>query len=64
MTAISKHSNLEVRLTAVKLIGLSNQKQVLPALRHMASREQLPEEVAAAIMEAIYLLSNQKPEVG
>ena len=63
MTAIAKHSNLDVRLTAVKLIGLSNQQQVLPALRHMVSREQLPEEVADAIMEAIYLLSNQKHEV-
>src|SRR5204863_5540298 len=33
MSAIAKHSNLEVRLTAVKLIGLSNQQGVLPALR-------------------------------
>jgi len=45
------------------LIGLSNQQGVLPALRHMASREHLPEEVSGAIMEAIYLLSNQKHEV-
>jgi HEAT repeat protein len=63
MTAIAKHNNLDVRLTAVKLIGLSNQKAVLPALRHMAAREHLPEEVSGAIMEAIYLLSNQKHEV-
>ncbi|HYX28583.1 MAG TPA: hypothetical protein VE863_08455, partial [Pyrinomonadaceae bacterium] len=63
MTAIAKHSSLDVRLTAVKLIGLSNQQQVLPALRHMAAREHLPEEVSAAIMEAIYLLSNQTREV-
>ena len=63
MTAIAKHSSLDVRLTAVKLIGLSNQQQVLPGLRHMVSREQLPEEVSGAIMEAIYLLSNQKHEV-
>jgi hypothetical protein len=63
MTAIAKHSNLDVRLTAVKLIGLSNQQQVLPSLRHMASREHLPEKVADAIMEAIYLLSNQKHEL-
>ncbi|HYW69444.1 MAG TPA: hypothetical protein VE961_00325, partial [Pyrinomonadaceae bacterium] len=63
MTAIAKHSNLDVRLTAVKLIGLSNQQQMLPQLRHMASREHLPEEVASAVMEAIYLLSNQTREV-
>ncbi|HEX3145323.1 MAG TPA: hypothetical protein VHQ64_15225, partial [Pyrinomonadaceae bacterium] len=63
MTAIAKHSNLDVRLTAVKLIGLSNQQSVLPALRHMAAREHLPAEVSGAIMEAIYLLSNQKHEV-
>jgi HEAT repeat protein len=63
MNAIAKHSNIEVRLTAAKLIGLSNQQQVLPGLRSMASRDQLPAEVHTAVMEAIYLLSNQTREV-
>ena len=61
--AIAKHPNTEVRLTAVKLLSLSNQQQVLPNLRSLASRDVLPEEVHAAVMEAIYTLSNQTREV-
>jgi HEAT repeat protein len=61
--AIAKHPNTEVRLTAVKLLSLSNQQQVLPNLRSLASRDILPEEVHAAVMEAIYTLSNQTREV-
>jgi hypothetical protein len=47
----------------VKLLSLSNQQQVLPNLRSLASRDILPEEVHAAVMEAIYTLSNQTREV-
>jgi hypothetical protein len=61
--AISKHDNLEVRLTSVKLLALSNQPQILPNLRTLAGRDVLPPEVQKAVMEAIYLLSNQSREV-
>jgi hypothetical protein len=63
MQAISKHTNIEVRLTAIKLLALSNQPQVLPALRNLAAREALPTEVQSAVMEAIYLISTQTREV-
>ena len=63
MQAIAKHPNHEVRLTAVKLLALSNQPQILPAFRSLAARETLPSDVQAAVMEAIYLLSNQAREV-
>jgi HEAT repeat protein len=63
MQAIAKHQNTEVRLTAVKLLALSNQQQILPALRNLAARDALPAEVHTAVMEAIYLLSNQTREV-
>src|SRR5205085_184507 len=63
MQAIAKNQNSEVRLTAVKLLALSNQHQVLPGLRTMAARDPLPPEVHTAVMEAIYLLSNQSREV-
>ncbi len=63
MQAISKHTNIEVRLTAIKLLALSNQPQVLPALRNLAAREALPAEVQSAVMEAIYLISTQTREV-
>jgi HEAT repeat protein len=63
MQAIAKHPNHEVRLTAVKLLALSNQPQILPAFRSLAARETLPADVHTAVMEAIYLLSNQSREV-
>ena len=63
MQAIAKNQNSEVRLTAVKLLALSNQHHVLPGLRTMAARDPLPPEVHTAVMEAIYLLSNQSREV-
>ena len=63
MQAIGKHPNTEVRLTSVKLLTLSNQQQVLPGLRSLASRDSLPPEVHTAVMEAIYQLSTQTREV-
>jgi hypothetical protein len=63
MQAVAKHPNTEVRLTSVKLLALSNQHQVLPGLRSLAARDALPAEVHTAVMEAIYLLSNQTQEV-
>jgi hypothetical protein len=62
MQAISRHSNLDVRLTSIKLLSLSNQQQVLSSLRHLASREALPPEVHSALMEAIYSISTQARE--
>ena len=36
LQTISKHANVQVRLTATKVLALSNQQQVLPALRSLA----------------------------
>jgi myosin heavy subunit len=63
LQAIAKHPDHEVRLTAVKLLALSNQPQILPAFRSLTARETLPPDVQTAVMEAIYLLSNQDREV-
>jgi HEAT repeat protein len=60
--AISKHEDMDVRLTAVKVLALSNQPQVLPAFRSLAAREPLPPEIHAAVMDAIYAISNQTRE--
>jgi HEAT repeat protein len=59
LQAITRHSNIDVRLTAIKLIALSNQQQVLSSLRNLAAREALPQQVHAAVMEAIYSISAQ-----
>jgi hypothetical protein len=59
LQAIGRHANLDVRLTSIKLLALSNQQQVLSSLRHLAARESLPPEVHSAVMEAIYSISTQ-----
>ncbi|HJZ79559.1 MAG TPA: hypothetical protein VKD91_04415, partial [Pyrinomonadaceae bacterium] len=64
MQAIANHPNIEVRLTSVKLLALSNQQHVLPGLRSLAGKRSLPVEIQTAVMEAIYQLSNQSPDVG
>ena len=62
LQTISKHANVEVRLTATKVLALSNQQQVLPALRSLAARDSLPPDVQSAVMEAIYAMSTQSRE--
>lgn len=61
MRAIEEHSNIEVRLAVVKLLGLCGQPDVLPAFRRMAVRGSLPPEVRSAVMEAIYQITSQSP---
>jgi len=61
MRAIEEHSNIEVRLAVVKLLGLCGQPDVLPAFRRMAVRGSLPPEVRSAVMEAIYQITSQTP---
>src|SRR6266542_916119 len=60
MNAIAKHPDIDVRLTAIRLLSLSNQAQVLPAFRSMATHDPLPPEVHAAVMEAMYQISGSQ----
>jgi hypothetical protein len=62
MRAIEEHSNIEVRLAVIKLLGLCGQPDVLPAFRRMAVRGSLPPEVRSAVMEAIYQITSQSPQ--
>jgi HEAT repeat protein len=57
--AIETHPNNEVRLAVVKLLALSGQQEILPSFRRLAVRGSLPPDVRAAVMEAIYQISNQ-----
>jgi HEAT repeat protein len=57
--AIEAHPNNEVRLAVVKLLALSGQKEVLPALRRLKTRSSLPAGVRDAIADAIDLLNSQ-----
>jgi hypothetical protein len=62
MQAIKEHSDLDVRLAVAKVLALANQPQCLPGLRNLVMRGSLPTAVHAAVMEAIYSLSNEARE--
>jgi HEAT repeat protein len=59
MKAIEDDPNLEVRLAVVKLLALSGQREIIPALRRLVVRGSFPSEVRSAVMEAIYQIGNQ-----
>jgi HEAT repeat protein len=54
MDAIENHLEVNVRLIAVQLLGMSARPEVVPQLRHLAVREAIPEEVRTALLEVVY----------
>ena len=59
LKAIEENSAIDTRVTCVKLLALSGQLEVLPALRRLSVRASLPPEVRSEVMEAIYQLGTQ-----
>jgi hypothetical protein len=59
--AISNHSEVNVRLALIRLIGTSSQPEAATMLRHLAVREGLPEKVRAALLEIVYKMDQAQP---
>jgi HEAT repeat protein len=59
--AIEIHPQTNVRLLAVQLLGTSGQPEIAPALRQLAVREGMPEELRTAILEVIYKIDQMQP---
>ena len=57
LKAIEENSASDTRRTCVKLLALTGQLEVLPALRRISVRASLPNDVRSVLMEAIYQLS-------
>lgn len=53
LDAIANHPNLDLRLTAVRLLGTTGQPAILEQLRRLAECEGMPEFVRSALMEAV-----------
>lgn len=56
LEAIANHSNLDVRLAAVRLLTNTGEPHVFEELRQLAVEEGLPEELRTALLEAMYQL--------
>lgn len=60
LRAVKEHSNNDVRIAAISLLALSQQKEVMTELRQLAFP--LPPEVQAALITALHLPSNPLPQ--
>jgi len=58
--AIENHRDEEVRLCAIRVLSMSGQTSVNTKLRELASREDIPENVRTAVLEALYKLDQDQ----
>ena len=54
LDAISNHSNMNVRLSAVHLLAMTGEPEVFQQLRQLAIKDGVAEEVKTALVEAMY----------
>ena len=54
LDAIREHKNEDVRLSAIKALGIFGQHLVLQDLRELAVTDEIPEAVRMALMEVVY----------
>lgn len=59
MNLLEEYPSIELRLALIELLALSGEPAILPALSRLAVQRDLPSEVRAALMEAIYQLRTQ-----
>jgi HEAT repeat protein len=60
--AIEHHKDNDVRICAVRVLGLSGQSLIREELRQLAGRDDIPEAVRTCIMEVIYKIDQAQPE--
>jgi HEAT repeat protein len=61
LEAIERHADVNVRLIAVQLLGVSGQPEFAKPLRHLAVCEGMPEQVRTALLEAVYKIDQMLP---
>jgi HEAT repeat protein len=59
--AIVKHKDYNVRLAAVRLLGLSGSPEIVQQLRHLAVKDGLPEKLRTALLEVVYKIDQALP---
>ncbi|HEX8707544.1 MAG TPA: HEAT repeat domain-containing protein [Pyrinomonadaceae bacterium] len=61
LEAIGSHPDLNVRLSAVRLLGVAGTPEVARQLRQLAVRDGLPEKVRSALLEVVYKIDQAQP---
>ncbi|HEX8136099.1 MAG TPA: HEAT repeat domain-containing protein [Pyrinomonadaceae bacterium] len=59
--AIVNHKDYNVRLAAVRLLGLSGSPEIVQQLRHLAVKDGLPEKLRTALLEVVYKIDQALP---
>jgi hypothetical protein len=62
LEAIEKHNDNDVRICAVRVLGLTGQVELAQELRQLAGRDDIPEPVRSCILEVIYKIDQAQPE--
>lgn len=60
--AIENHKDNDVRICAVRVLGLSGQASLVEGLRQLAGRDDIHEAVRGCILEVIYKIDQAQPE--
>ena len=58
--AIASHENVQVRLSLIHLLATTGQPHISEELQRIASRDDVPEEVKTALLEAMYKLAQSQ----
>jgi HEAT repeat protein len=61
LDAIVSHKDYNVRLSAVRLLGLSGSPEIVQQLRHLAVKDGLPEKLRTALLEVVYKIDQALP---
>ena len=56
LNLLEEYPSIELRLALIELLALSGEPAIVPALSRLAVQRDLPSEVRAAVMEAVYQL--------
>ncbi|MBV9959363.1 MAG: hypothetical protein JO360_13135, partial [Acidobacteria bacterium] len=56
-----RHADINTCLVAIQLLGNSGQPDIAPALRQLAVRETMPEQLRTALMEVVYKIDQMQP---
>ena len=61
LDAIEQHQSTDVRLCAVRVLGLSGQLHIAEAFRQLAGHDDIPEAVRTSILDVIYKIDQAQP---
>jgi hypothetical protein len=63
LKAVEEDPNLDVRRTAITVLAMTGQSELVPAFRRLSVRGSLPADVRSALAEAVHQMSMQRSEL-